>query len=253
MSFYKKAFAKTQTPPADPGLNLICQKKAGDKYVSFIGFGNNKVSIAAFTAEKPNNIQEKIFLKMKFTEAVPSEPFAGEITDWGYVFDRNADGKIDYMAFLVGALPVKQKDFPPDFPKSDQMMKLDQLKFFYRSHQLVFAHSADDNYDGRIDGMVFEAMDTERNWVDRWMVFLSSKYDDIIDNCWYFEESIEEKSGECLFLNELFKQGYATQRKGLIDPVVGTWKLYELSDMLSELNRAAAMCESGAAFNDQRN
>ncbi|MFA4915942.1 MAG: hypothetical protein WC560_04650 [Syntrophales bacterium] len=58
---------------------------------------------------------------------------------------------------------------------------LKQMSFLYKSSQLVFRHWADDNFDGKVDVVVLENMDTERPWIERWAAVRSSHYDGRLD------------------------------------------------------------------------
>lgn len=254
-SFYPKAYAKTQNPPEEKKLIIIAEQKIEDKYVTFIGMEKGKVLLAAITKEKIKDPQKSLYLTARFekvTKKVKNPYFTitfakklfldpGEIIDWGYVFDRNGDGKIDYVSYLIGALPVKQNNFPENFPKRGEEAVLSDesrpLAVFIFCSRLNFAHYADDNFDGKIDAAVIERMDLERDWIDKWMVLRSTNFNDICDTCWFFKENISEKAGKCLRTNK----GYWAHRVGgSVD--FGKEEFINLSYSLLIFNQAASLC-----------
>jgi len=197
LSFYPKAYAKTQNPPEEKKLIIIAEQKIEDKFVTFIGVEKGKVLLAAITKDSLKDPKTEILLKIKFKNIekeaqLLTVPYSDtvKITEWGYVFDRNKDGKIDYVAYLVAAIPVKPpQTFPSDFPKGEELKdhflalinryKENPMYFhmFWICLRLVFAHMADDDLDGNIDGVVIEAMDSERYWVDRWTALRSTRFE----------------------------------------------------------------------------
>jgi len=241
-SFYEKANAKTQSSPDESKLSILCEKQVGKKFVSFIGIENKKALIAAVTDEKVETLDQQIVLSARFTKELPSLPVHGKITDWSYVFDRNKDGKIDYIAQRLGLLPVKQKDFPTDFPTKGGLMRLENIKFYYKNSRLVFDHLADDNFDGKIDGVVLEVMDPNRDWIENWMVISSSRFDNMPDTCWYFRDSMKEKTGECKTSVRDSIKRFRTRRFENTSSPFTPDDFTELSTKLSLLNEAAGMC-----------
>jgi len=281
ISFYPKAYAKTQNPPEEKKLIIIAEQKIDDKFVSFLGVEKRKVLLAVVTRNKLENPKKAFYLKPKeerfgssmmwdLVHRYAIDTFAQELFDtllnfsdslsenlvdslkkqdsvkWGYLFDRNCDGQIDYVAFLVGPLHVKQKDFPQDFPKGgivDQLqnygkLTAEQIQIFKKSWVFVFTHISDENFDGRADGAIFEVMDPERFWVDRWMVLFSSNFNGVIDTCWQFQDSIQIKERNCLKLSK----GYWTKRAGAKKGEFGNQDLAKLSEMLSLLDKAVNLC-----------
>jgi len=242
LTFYNKAAAKIQSPPDESYLQLICRKKIDNLYVTFVGWETGKVLLAAITEKKLKKPDENILLKVLFIE-LPEPPFgqptAGNIVDWGYVYDRNGNGKIDYVSYLVGPMPVEQKDFPADYPKRGESVNLSELKIFLDSNQLLFTHWADDNYDGKVDAVVFEALDPERDWVEGWMVVRSSKFDGVVDEGWYFKDDINVKEKDA----ERAGNGFRTRRIPGIEPVFGPGELAQKDRILNMFNKAAEKCK----------
>ena len=195
IDFFRHADSMTIHPSLDQQLAIIQQKKLGDNYVSFIGpKGTSIVLIAAVTVEKLTNPN----LISRTVDFVKDRPTTGKIPTWGYVFDRNGDGKIDYLALVEGAAPYKNSTFPVDYPARKKRVDMAQMELFVNSCKLVFNHYADDNFDGKIDALVHIDLDPERDWVDRQIVARSTTFDDVFDVAWAFQGSmanVHEKIG----------------------------------------------------------
>ncbi len=165
---------------------------------------------------------------------------------WTYVFDRNNDSKIDYLALFLGPLPIKQKEFPSNYPKGGIIGQLknygkftaEDIEIFKKSWRPVFRHIVDENFDGTADAVVVEVMDSERFWVDRWMALRSSNFNGVVDVCWQFQDSIQVKVRNCLKL----AGGYWSCRAGVKKSVFGNEELTKESEVLSIINQAASLC-----------
>lgn len=187
IDFFRHADSMTIHPSLDQQLAIIQQKKMGDNYVSFVGpKGTSIVLLAAVTVEKladPNLISRTV-------DFIQDRPTTGKIPTWGYVFDRNRDGKIDYLALVEGAAPYKNSSFPADYPARKKRVDMAQMELFVNNCKLVFNHYADDNYDGKIDALVHIDLDPERDWVDRQIVARSTQFNDLFDVAWAFQGSM---------------------------------------------------------------
>ncbi len=233
-SFYGKAYTRTQSPPDESKLIMICEQKVKDFFVTFIGFESKKVLLAAVTKVKLANPKEDIWLKWRF---VPSgqNPKGGVTADWGYVFDRNGDGKIDYIAFLMGPLWVKDKDFPIDYPKMGEKLNGEQVRLMINSTKLVFRYFADENFDGKVDAVVLEVLD-DRTWVDHWLFARNSHFDGVIDDGWHFKSNISEK------LSDLIKTDQGYLWGGFGGSILGNQLLATGSEIMSNFNEGAKAC-----------
>jgi hypothetical protein len=254
-AFFPKAFAKTQAPPDEAALQTICQTKVDERHVTFLGIESNKVLLAALTKHKLKDPPKSIWLKLRYAvskgkapgvhpQAMP--PKDGTM-DWGYIFDRNGDGKIDYLAYLFGPYPVEGKDFPADFPKANGRVdrwsaSLDsqRLEVTLKSIRMVFQHAADDNFDGKVDALVVGALDPETGWLDGWVIDRELDFTGVANDCRYFKDDITVKAAAC----EATASGHRVQGKNLVvnletDEVQ---VFASFSDMLATLNRGAAAC-----------
>lgn len=241
LTFYNKAEARIQSPPDESYLKVICRKKIDNLYVTFVGWETGKVLLAAITQKKLKKPDKDILLKVRFMglqEPPFAVPTAGNIVDWAYVYDRNGDGKIDYISYLVGPMPFEQKGFSADYPKRGEPVNLDELKIFLDSSRLLFNHFADDNHNGNVDAVVFETIDPERDWVDGRMVLRSSDSEDELDEGWLFKEDINVKEKDA----ERVGNGFKTLRVGGTG-VFGPAEQAEASKVFSMFNKAAEKCK----------
>lgn len=247
LGFYGKAVKRADSPPDESLLSVECREKIDNIYVTFVGAEKGKVLLAAITQEKLKKPDKYILLKVYNTKSLenPILPTRDYVMDWGYVYDRNGDGKIDYVAYNVGPMPFKQKDFPEDYPKGGQSLNLSDIELLFKSMRLLFTHWADDNYDGKVDAVVFEAVDPERNWVEGWTAVRSTKYDGTVDVGWYFKEDINVREKDA----ERTGTGFKTRRIPGIEPVFGPGELAHKTKILTMFNEAAEKCKlTGDSF-----
>ena len=184
IKFYPTADSVCQYPDLTKKLTAYCTQKIDNLYVTFIGYENQKnIFIGAITQKPIVDPGKEIFRIVDFVEARPK---LGDITTWGYIFDRNNDGKIDYMALVEGAAAVKDEKLTYDYPTRGKRSTRKQLQYFVGHCKIIFNHWADDNYDGEIDAVVHIDMDPVRDWVERNIVARSTKFDDKFDDVWAF-------------------------------------------------------------------
>jgi hypothetical protein len=231
-----------QFPPIGQDLEITCQKKIDRWYVSFVGVkGEGKARIAAVTL-KPLADPKEISLSVQFKDITPT---IGAVTTWGYIFDRNRDGKVDYLALIGGAAGFKPDDFPEDYPSRPPYTR-PQLELFVSNCRLVFDHWGDDNFDGNLDAAVHIDMDSlGRDWVDKWIVARSMHHDDRLDDAWSFRRTAADEhvpvaaSGKGVPYRAITKKNeYLTGKS-----------LGEANGILNLINKAAKACKlTGDSF-----
>jgi len=234
LSFYQPALAVAQVT-RQRDLSIICQKSLPDQqgniFVTFLAGSTKKIVLAVVS---------------KLPLSSPSSPigFDGNFQpgiEWMFVFDRNHDGKVDYMLWPQGVLPYVEGTPPPGFPVRTgslvATMTRDQLALIQHYARLIFWHFADDNFEGKVSAVILDAWDPNGVFaVTGWQVIRSSHSDGVLDQCWYFTENIGEKTGEC----ERTDQGYKTRSSDPTD--ITPENLAAKSVWFSTLNAAAGLC-----------
>ncbi|MBI1805775.1 MAG: hypothetical protein HYR76_01835 [Ignavibacteria bacterium] len=245
LGFYPTADSISEFPPLEAELAIICQKKIGKHYVTFIGRKDEKkIFIAAVTLKPVKDIKKEISLTVNFDGVKPN---VGKVSTWGYVFDRNNDGKIDYMALIGGAGAFEGKNFPDEYPVRDQHLDMQQLELFVSHCKLIFNHWADDNFDDTLDAMVHIDIDPVRDWVKRKMVIRSTKFDGKFDDVWAFIDKITEDPDTV----EHTSTSVAFRPIGKLSGQITKETLMEKTAVLQLLNRAAAQCGVTKDFNKE--
>ncbi len=173
-------------PAQEKDLAVLCKKKISERHVTFVGVkGLDSVLLVAVTLEPIANVNKDISLTVQFTGINPKP---GKVETWGYVYDRNHDGKIDYLSLMSGAAPFWADDMPTYYPERGMAMDMDQMELFVSHADLVFNHWADDNYDGKLDGVIHVDMFENRDWVKRRLMVRSSKFNEEYDDITAFRK-----------------------------------------------------------------
>ena len=206
--------ALTQSPPKMENLSIMCNKQSSSgRYVTFVGDSDEKALLVVFTDKTVRDLSKVITLKVVFVRESgeklysPSARVGPDATlDWAYVFDRNGDGRVDYLAFFYAAIPIKPENFPADYPKvGEKLRSFDQFKLLLTQSRMVFTHYADDNFDGSTDAVVAPIIEPERYpWVEKFGVIRSSKFNVIVDDTWTFKKEIARKSGTVVLENNKY-------------------------------------------------
>ncbi len=241
LSFYPTADSIVAYPSPIGRYEIKCWKKISSNYVTFIGKkGEKRVLIAAVTTRRLKNLRSDISLTVQFHGP---RPYFGDITTWGYIFDRNGDGLIDYMALVAGAAAVEDEKIPEDFPGFQQAMSKQQFELYISHTRIVFNHWADDDYDGRIDAAVQYDMNPFRSWVRRYLLIRCTKFDDRFDDVRAFRGKISTATASANFTPEEVPYYPMGESQGKF-----TTKLFaENSNIMALINRAARSCGLGAA------
>ncbi|MDD1762953.1 MAG: hypothetical protein LUQ59_12045 [Methanothrix sp.] len=228
---YPKAHTLTQSPPELSSLSILCrEKKSGGPHITFVGGPDKKALLVVYTDKQVKDLSNIITLKPVFIKhpgeslSSPSARVNPDATlDWAYVYDRNGDGRVDYMAFFYAVLPVKPDDFPKDYPKGGKMTSFEQYKLFIMQSRLVFSHYSDENLDGSTDVVVAAITDPDRPaWVDQFGVLRSTKFNGEVDETWTFKKDISQRIGTVSQ-----KDGKYVVQNGLSTPLQSGRELFD--------------------------
>lgn len=208
LDFFATARAAAASPPDEKSLVVLCQEapRPGatggyeSLWISLVGTAQGRVLLVAFTRERFESPAEVLTLRPRY-DPLPTARFSRKATlDWGYVFDRDGDGRVDYVAYLQNAHAVEPDPLPEGFPTArpgpDGKVKVSRelLHAVIDSAQMVFRHWADDDRDGKVDALVSEEFDPDRPmFVKDWVVFRPSRPGGPVDEAWAFRGDIREK------------------------------------------------------------
>jgi hypothetical protein len=242
LNFYPLADSVCLYPELQQKLAIYCQKMVDSFYVTFIGYKEQKDIFIGAITKKPIVDPNKEISRTVLFDGV--RPLLGTTSTWGYIFDRNNDGKIDYMALVGGAAAFKDENLNDKYPAKGKKPTLKQLEYFISHCKLIFNHWADDNYDGKIDAVVHIDMDPEHDWVERKIVAGSTKFDEKLDQVWAFHNDI-------ILERENIKHTYsAVPYYPLGDKLnnITNETLIEMTSYLQLFNRASALCNAGKNY-----
>ena len=208
LAFYSVAEATIAGPPAADSLRVVCtmEVRASDTPIGANGWfsflaprSDSSAWIAAFTARRMRRVPDAITTRRLFNPLPTGKPSGSGTLDWAWIWDRNGDGRADYIAYLQNAMGVLPEPLPDSFPaptrNPDGSFRLTQ-PFLYAlidAATMVFRHYADDDFDGRVDVAVVEEADLERPmFVRGWVVARSSRHDGVVDHAWAFRHGIHD-------------------------------------------------------------
>jgi hypothetical protein len=237
IDFYSYVDSLASGPPPEKDLKIIKQKYLEGRWVSFIGLkGTDVANIVAVTLKPIKDVTKELSLTVQF-DSISLSPRVGKIPSWGYIYDRDQDGKIDYMALLGGAAPIERPDVPDNFPQRGVQLTRSTLETYVSHCALVFNHWADDNFDGTLDGLVQIDIDPLRDWVMDQIVIRSTKYDGKFTDVWAFQNSMDNRADTVVYYKNKVPYHAIGGKINYITPQ--TFK--EKTDILKLLNRAATI------------
>lgn len=177
--FHKQAYALTLSPPDPASFRTVCETDLADRRVSFIAAGDGPVIIAAITAGHIADPRKDISTMPAFFEKAGQPGLSvtpGPVADWGYVWDRNRDGRIDYLAYLIGPNPVKPKGASFGLPAPGKpFASKEQYLTVIKSLRQVFWHMADEDFDGEADAFALMGRESSGWWRDWFIVSTSAE------------------------------------------------------------------------------
>jgi len=238
--FFSTADSVTAHAPFKTELTTLCQVQLLGRHLSFVGFKNSRtVLYVTFTRDSVADPVADVSPIVGFVNAKPS---LGKVQTWGYPFDRNRDGKIDYLALVGGAAPFEDDDFPVNFPVREEAMMMHHVQLFLEKCRIIFIHWADENYDGRLDAVVQADMDPIRSWVYRYIYAASTTGDGIFDDVWSFRTDTSS------FIDSVSvtAEGVLYHPVGLPTGILGQKDLDEKSAIMTLMNEAIDSCGQGS-------
>jgi hypothetical protein len=232
IEFYPVASARTNTGVDPAKLKSVGDLEIDGTHVAFWGYDKRQPILFSLTPFKVKDPEKQLAMGDKLSGKETSQ-------DWGYLFDRNADGKVDYVCYLMGPMPVKGSDFRSDFPKrvpgENTMYEGADLQYMFEHLRGIFYHAGDDDFDGKADGFVLCSMDPDRDWVDGYGLFRSTKAGAGIDEARRFTDDITKPTG----VPKRVEGGWAWLALNGKSRTIGPEMLDRWSSLLAQLNTAA--------------
>ncbi len=246
IAFYPRAAARAAKPPPEKALRVLSEWQHPDgDHVAFVSHGKRTSFFAVLTKEKLKKPDQALFLSPRYIVAKDMgavkegrEPLvratAGEVMDWTYVYDRNGDGRVDYLCYLMGPMPVMPDSFPADFPADSERLDQPRLDYKLDHTRYVFHHVADEDFDGQVDAIVLYVRDPSRNWVKEFASILAPG-GAAPDSAWTFRDAVATPTGTLPRANG----GFVRHRIKGFDVLVTASNFTAWTEVLARINAAA--------------
>ena len=192
LSFFERIHPITGSVVVDEDWKVICRTEVEDAHVTFVGFDEGEILLVVLTQQRFSNPNRNLLL------AVGENSPPRGTRDWGYVFDRNYDGKVDYLAFLDGVNAVAPDEWAGELPNlTEPFTRRELTEVVIPNTRPVFWHMADDNFDGSHDGIATSMRNLETGWLDGWVVARDSDFDGRYDSCRAFLGTLRSELEVC--------------------------------------------------------
>ena len=232
VSFYPRAAALIAYPPELARYGIECSVSISEGYFTLARTEDGRTALFVFTQKGPATDLTKVI------------SFGGQpdrTLDWGFLYDRNVDGWVDYFIYLDGAIPVKTEEIAGLIPKKPgakvgdpiKISSKEELELMIKHTRLVFTHHADDNFDGKSDGVIAALHDTENPiWIYGNGVLRSRVFTQVVDEDWRFMSEIGNRAGPVPRKQKGFEVSFFS----------GERPLETSSQMLDMVNRGIRAC-----------
>lgn len=131
---------------------------------------------------------------------------------YGYVYDRNLDGQVDYLMYNIG---IGIMAAPEDFAGTAEEYGFDAVNTMTNR----FWHVSDENFDGHHDTLLSRLL--AEGWYDGWILAQDKDFDGTYESCLWYPRKFGDDPQECVE----DEQGYSApgRRKGfpIFIPVAG--------------------------------
>lgn len=249
VSFYERAAARTAAGgPEGPDVaryrdlaryKIECslQMPSGG-YFTLARTDDRRAALFVWTDKGPVRALQKLVAVGTYSAMFDPPDRWGGSRDWGWIWDRNGDGRVDYFTFVDGAMPVMSEEIAHLVPKKPgavfKIESKEELDLITKNMQLVFTHHADDNFDGCSDAVVAALHHPESPfWIYRYGVLRSRSLTQVIDENWSFVSHIAIKAGSVPTENGHFQVSFFSP---------GDQALKTSSKLLASINDGVRAC-----------
>ena len=262
LAFHATAQATIATPPSADSMRVLCTREVRanetplevNGWFSFVAPPRDSSAwIAVFTRNRVRKVSDVLTTTRLFSPLPTAAPGRSGSLDWAWIWDRNGDGRADYVAYLQNAMGVLPDPLPDSFPAptreaNGRFLLTQPFLYALIDHAaMVFRHYADDDFDGRVDVAVVEEADVDRPmFVRGWVVARASQRDGVVDGAWAFRRTITDTT------RVLVREADGSYRIPAI-PVGGpstedaAGRLAFGTSMLSAINEVGARCSPAPA------
>ena len=245
-TLYLSVLSMAQSQPAHRPLIRQCQTRiAQDHYVTFLGVRNNRSLIVAFSRQPLSDPSRDIALAPLFVmkggllQPRAYDPRARTPTiDWGYIFDTNGDGRVDYLAYLESASPVAPEGSSANLPPLLGTITGKAYKLGMRHTRLVFWQAIDTDFSGRSDLLLAPMKDRRTGWVDSTLLLTGVNRKGEHPHCVWFQGN----PGKAMYACQSAGNGFSVAGK----QVLGFRTVPPRVDFITRVNVAARQCRLGA-------
>ncbi len=245
-TLYLSVLSFSRSQPAHRHLTRQCQTRIGPHhYVTFLGVGHHRSLIVAFSRQPLSDPSRDIALgplfvmKRGLLQPRAYDPRAKTPTiDWGYIFDANADGRVDYLAYLESASPVAPTDATANLPPLLGTITGKAYKLGMRRTELVFWHAIDTDHSGWTDVLLAPMKDRRTGWVDSTLLLTGMHRAGQPPHCVWFQG----KPGHAMHPCGKGGDGFTVAGK----QVLGLRTVPPRGDFLERVNATARQCHFGA-------
>lgn len=165
-----------------------------------------------------------------------------QTSEWGWFYDRNGDGWIDWISYINGSLAVlPEGGLPEGFPNfldGEVPLNIDQLAFLLENGRVVYRHIIDVDFDQEPDHLLVVPVSQVSGWHEGAMLFSVRGPEGF--NCMWQSEYDAEEQRPCLAEDGAFvTRGQEEPVRRAEPPLEGLF-LYWLA-----VTKTAGNCEFG--------
>lgn len=193
------------------------------KYLNFFADPRQKSKIDIITHSEFN--ASSFFNRAKALASGPA---------YGWIYDRNNDGLVDYLMYNIGPGMAAPEDFEGTMEEYD----FDPVNMMTNR----FWHVADENFDGKNDTILSRLLG--QGWFDGWILAQDTDFDGTYESCVWYPRKLGLDPQKCL----KDQQGYSAsgRKKGFPIYIPATGRALDV--VISAASRCKMVAKGKASF-----